>query len=161
MAPLFFAIALLAQAQVPVEIPFRSVAFGSNGKIKEGGAIVIRDAAALDAYRTQMGTTDVRKPTIDWSKDQIVAVHAAGTGYGGTSLQVNKVRRKADGAIEVEAYLDRGSCPAVPTTGFPMALRKEGIYALVAVSKSTGAVTLKIVEPPRDRPERIGKTSPR
>ena len=83
MSPLL-TIVLLAQtpveAPVAVEIPFRSVAFGSNGKIKDGGAIVIRDAAAFDAYRTQMGTTAGRKPTIDWDKEQIVAVHAAGTG---------------------------------------------------------------------------------
>ena len=155
MVPLVLTVALLTQmpaaAAVAVEIPFRSVAFGTNGKIKEGGAIVIRDATELKAYRDQMGTTDARKPTVDWSKDQIVAVHAAGTGYGGTSLQVNKVRRKSDGAIEVEAYLDRGSRPAVPTPGLPLALRKEGIYALVAIARSTGTVTLKIVEPPRDR----------
>ncbi len=129
-------------------IPFKVVGFGSNGKIKEGGAIVIRSDKALDAYRKQMATTQGRKPTVNWSTDQIVALHAVGTGYGGASLQVNKVSRADNGSLQIEAFLDLGSRPATPTPGVMPVLRREGIYALVVVSQSKGEVVLKIIDPP-------------
>jgi hypothetical protein len=124
------------------------VGFGSNGKIKDGGAVVIRNDKAFDIYRKQMGTTQGRKPTVNWAKDEIVALHAVGVGYGGASLQVNQVSRTSNGALQVEAFLDLGSRPATPTPGVTRVLRKEGIYALIVVAQSKGEVTLKIVAPP-------------
>lgn len=154
MAPLVLAFALFAQTSTSgvgaVEIPFRTVSFGMNGKIKEGGTRVIRNAKAFDSYRKEMGMDEARKPVIDWSKEQLVAVNAAGIGYGGSAIQVGKVRRKADGSLEIEASLDRSSQPALPQPGVVQVLRKEGIYALVAVAKSTSEATLKIVDPPRN-----------
>ena len=159
------AVALLPQAPVvskeATEIPFRTVSFGSNGKIKEGGAIVIRDTKAFDAYRTLMGTKDTRKPTIDWTKEELVAIHASGTGYGGASLQVSKVRQKPDGGLEVEAFLNRQGQPAIPNPGSLQVLRKIGIYSIVAVSRTTGDVTLKVVDPPQDRGDKTGTFSRR
>lgn len=137
--------------QVPAEpptVPFKAIGFGSNGKIKDGGAVVMRNEKAFDLYRKQMGTTG-RKPTVDWAKDQVVALHAVGTGYGGASLQVDKVTKAASGELTVEAFLDLGNRPAVPTPGVIPVLRKEGIYALIVVAQSKGAVTLKVVDPPK------------
>ena len=150
MIPFVLGVLLLGQATpASVTIPFKVVGFGSNGKIKDGGAVVIRSEKALDGYRKLMGTTQGRKPKVDWSKDQIVALHAVGTGYGGASLQVNKVSRESNGSLEIEAFLDLGSRPATPTPGVVHVLRKEGIYALVVVSQSKGEVTLKVVDPPK------------
>jgi hypothetical protein len=146
----FLAFVVLAQTPEAVDVPFRELAFGSNGKIKDGGAIVLRDERELNAYRVRMGTTDAKKPNVDWSKEQIVALHAAGFGNGRPSLQVAKVRRKSDGTLEIEAGLDRGSMSAVPTTGVRPPLKKEGVYSLIAVERTKGAVNLRIVEPPKD-----------
>ena len=148
-----------AQAQpADVEIPFRSVGFGKNGKIKDGGAVVIRDAQALEAYRRTMGSAPARTPAVDWTKEEVVALHTAGVGYGGASLQVSKVRRSVTGKLEVEAFLDMGNQPATPTPGVTPVLRREGIYALIVVAKSKGEVTLKVVDPPRDRADKSGKS---
>lgn len=162
MSPLLAAF-LLAQTPPPppVEVPFRTVAFGANGQIKDGGAIVIRDAAAFDDYRKRMKMADAKKPTIDWRKEQAIAIHAAGIGYGMASLQISKVWKKADGALEIEAYLDKGNVPAVPTPGVMQVLRKEGLYAMIVVPPAKGEVTLKVVDPPRDRTGKSGTLGPR
>lgn len=154
MTAFVLAYALLAPPQiVPVEaeIPFRSVGFGKNGKIKDGGAIVIRDAKALESYRTSMGMAAARRPAVDWTKEQIVALHTAGVGYGGASLQVSKVRRNGSGSLDVEAFLDTGNQPPVPTPGVARVLRREGIYALIVVPSSQGEVKLKVIDPPKGR----------
>jgi len=150
-------LAMPAQAQtVEVNVPFRSVGFGKNGKIKDGGAVVMRDAKALESYRRMMGTASAKTPVVDWTKEEIVALHTAGVGYGGASLQVSKVRRSASGGYDVEAFLDMGNQPATPTPGVTPVLRREGIYALVVLPKSKGEVTLKVVDPPRDRGDKSG-----
>lgn len=140
----------------PVEVPFRNLGFGSNGKIKDGGAVVMRNLAAFNKYRKQMGTDDARLPTIDWAKEEVVAVHAAGVGYGGASLNVSKVRKDANGGLEVEAWLDRGNMTAVPTPGDVHIIRSVGLYALIAVDRQTGPVKLKVIDPPKGRGGKTG-----
>lgn len=162
MSPVIAAFALLAQTPTPtVEVPFRTVAFGANGQIKDGGAVVIRDAKEFDAYRKKMNLSEGKKPKIDWGKEQIVSLHAAGVGYGGSSLQVSKVWQKADGTLEVEAFLEQGNRPAVPTPGVTQVLRKEGIYVMIVVPPAKGEVALKVIDPPRDRGDKSGKSGPR
>ena len=162
MSPILVAFALVPQTSpTTVEVPFRTVAFGANGRIKDGGAIVIRSAKEFDAYRKRMNTADTKKPTVDWASEQIVAIHAAGVGYGGAALQVSKVRRMENGSLEVEASLDQGSRPAVPTPGVVPILRKEGIYVLIVVPPAKGEVTLRVIDPPRDRGGKSGTSGPR
>ncbi len=162
MSPILAAFALLAQNQnEPVEVPFRTVAFGANGQIKDGGAVVIRDAKAFDEYRKKMNLADGKKPKVDWGKEQVVSLHAAGVGYGGSSLQVSKVWQKADGTLDVEAFLEQGSRPAVPMPGVAQILRKEGIYVMIVVPPAKGEVTLKVIDPPRDRGDKSGRSGPR
>ncbi|RYG25835.1 hypothetical protein EON82_05635 [bacterium] len=138
------------------EIPFRSIGFGKNGKIKDGGAVVMRDVKAFETYRKTMGMVQSRMPAVDWSKEQIVALHTAGVGYGGASLQVSKVRRDSFGVLEVDAFLNMGNQPAVPTPGVTRVLRKEGIYALIVVPSSKGEVKLRVIDPPTNSTGKTG-----
>ena len=157
MSPLLLLFAWVAPTQAATdEVAFRTIAFGSSRQIKDGGAVVMRDAKALAVYRRRMGTDDHAEPKIDWAREEIVALHAAGVGYGASSIQVVKVRKKADGGLEVEAALDRGSRPATPTPGVTPLLRKEGIYTLIAVPPSRGAITLRVVDPPASSGDRPG-----
>ncbi len=161
LALLFFVAAAQAPVAAPVEVPFRTVAFGKNGLIKEGGAIVIRNAKEFDAYRKKMRSRDDKKPAVQWGKEQIVAIHAQATGFGPMSLQVLKVRMKPDGSLEVEASIDPGSRPPTPTPGVMMVLKKEGLYTLIAVPPARGEVTLKVVGPPSSSGDRSGTSGSR
>lgn len=145
----------------PNEIPFRTVAFGSNGKIKDGGAVVMRTQAAFDNYRKVMGMLSDKQPTVDWDKEQLVALHTVGNLYEPASLQATKVLKKTDGSLEVDAALGRGDRPATPTPGVQLVLRKVGLYTLIAVPRTKGEVTLKILDQPASSSDRSGTSSPR
>ncbi len=158
----FLALFVLGQIPAsPAEVPFRTVAFGSNGKIKDGGAVVMRDQKAFDTYRKVMGSSDDKQPTIDWSTEQIVALHTVGNLLYPVSLQATKVLRKADGSLEVSATLGRGDRPANPSPGVPQILKKMGLYTLIAVPRSQGEVTLRIMDQPASSSDKNGTSSPR
>lgn len=152
---------LQTPAPPPIEVAFRTIGIGSNGAIKDGGAVVLRTAAEFDEYRAKMKIEGSKKPKIRWGTEQVIALHAAGVGYGLSSLNVRKVRKKADGSMEVEATVDKGSLPPVPTPGVIPVLRKEGIYAIIVTPPSKGAITLRIVDPPRERSDTSGRNGSR
>ena len=161
MLPTLLAFATFRQTTPPVEVHFRTIAFGSNGKIKDGGALVLRDQKAFNAYRKTMGTITGKQPTIDWGTEQLVSLQTVGNLYYPASLQATKVLRKADGSLEVDASLDRGDRPATPTPGVTPILRKFGLYTLIAVPRSTGAVTLRILDQPASSGDNGGRSVPR
>ena len=149
-------LAMLLVAQTPTnEVPFRTLAFGSSSQIKEGGAIVMRDAASFEAYRKRMGLDDAKKPKVDWGKEQAVAIHAEGTtGYFSASIHVVKVRKEKDGSLVVDVALDRGNRPATPLPGVTRLPKKDGLYTLIVVPPAKGEVRLRVVAQPASSGDR-------
>lgn len=161
MLPLL-AFVLVGQAPLgPDEVPFRTIAFGSNGAIKDGGPIVMRDQKAFDVYRKLFGTLTGKQPTIDWSKEQLVALHTVGDLYFPASLQATRVTKKQGGGLEVNAALGRGDRPATPTPGVTPVLRRFGLYTLIAVPRTEGPVSLRIGDQPASSSDKPGKSLPR
>lgn len=163
MSPILLLFALGAQTPPsPVELSFRTVAFGSNKNIKDGGAVVMRSAGEFAIYRKKMSTADQKMPSVDWSKEQVVAIHAAGADFGPATIQVVKVTRKADGSLQVDAAVERGPRPminALNTTNslnVTPTLHHDGLYTLIVVPPTKGAVTLRVVDPPTSSRDKSG-----
>lgn len=153
----FILVALALTQKADVSVPFRTLSFGSNAAIKDGGAIVMRDAAAFGDYRKRMGMPDGRKPLVDWGKENVVAIHAQGTIPTGTaSIHVVSVSKKPDDSLTVDVYLDRGNRPATPTPGVPQVLKQQGFYTLIVVPLFKGGVTLRVTDPPASSGDRNG-----
>lgn len=149
--------ALILHQASSIEVPFRTLSFGKNPQIKDGGAVVMRSSDSYDAYRKLMNTTEGKKPVVDWGKEQIVALHAVGImGYGPSSIHVVKVLKAPNGSLEINAALDAGNRPATPTPGVVKVLKKEGIYTLIVVPVSKGEVKLRLVDPPASSGDRSG-----
>lgn len=170
MSPFLLVFALTAQTPAtpaPVELPFRTIAFGNNGAIKDGGAVVMRSPQEFDAYRKKMGTSDQKRPEVNWSKEQVVALHAAGADFGPATIQVVKVTRKADGNLQVDVAVDRGPrsmtnmLSTQNTLGVTPTLRHDGLYTLIAVPPTQGAVTLRVVDPPTRAGDKTGTSGSR
>lgn len=149
MLSTLLAFAIAGQTAAPTtEVPFRTLAFGKSGEIKDGGAFVMRTQKELDAYRTKMKMRDTKPVSVVWGKEQVVALHAQGTSYGPVSLQVVKVTMAPDGSLTVEMAVQSGNMPAMPTPGVVRLPRKQGLFSLIAVPRARGAVTPKLVDPP-------------
>ena len=161
MSPLLAFILVGQSPLAPNEVPFRTIAFGSNGAIKDGGPIVIRDQKAYDAYRKLLGTLTSKQPTIDWTKDQLIALHTVGNLYYPVSLQATRVTKKPGGGLEVNAALGRGDRPAIQTSAVPPVLRKFGLYTLIAVPRFDGPVSLRIGDQPASSSDKPGTSAPR
>ncbi len=150
------ALAFQGQTADP-DVAFKLVETGTQNRLKEGGAFVMRSDAEYRAYLRRRGNERRRAPQVDFRANQLVAIHIGEQPTEGYTLRVLRVIRKGP-VTDVEVSLDRLiqiesaqilRDPQTQRNGEPFRVNRAPTfpYVIVRTERFPGDVRVRIVEP--------------
>jgi hypothetical protein len=90
------------------EVAYSPIESGGTSPIAKSGVFVIRSADEFHKYLTKLGELDLKRPKIDWTKYQVVAVHAQGYASAGFSPEIKRLHIVKPGVVDVELTIATG-----------------------------------------------------
>jgi|GEM_PF-4293353 len=110
-------VAVLGSAQTLIhpgssdEVAWSQIEAGASSPVAKPGVQVITSQHQFDEFNKAMHETDLKRPTIDWSKNQLVVVTSQGYANEGFGLTVKRLHITDSSNADIEVIVSKNVLP--------------------------------------------------
>jgi hypothetical protein len=129
----------------PNEIPFVSLESGADSPLHKLGVFVFQTSDQFKTYLAQIQETKLKKPDVDWTNQEIIAVQAKGLSTDGNSIKVRRIHRTGPGQITMEVLVLK-TIDATPAEQ-PLNFSSKTAYpfAIIQTQKFDGKIQVQVL----------------
>lgn len=131
-------VGVAGQTPAPATLPFKQIETGGFSRVRQERVFVIRSDKEYREYNKTTGR-QVETPLLDWSKNQIIAVHIGSAPTTGYAVTVKRIVKTGPESAVVEVV------ELTPAPGRMQAMHVTYPYVLVSMPRGVDKVSMKVV----------------
>jgi hypothetical protein len=129
----------------PNEIPFVSLESGADSPLKKLGIMVFQNADQFQGYLTQIHETKLKKPTVDWSTQELIAIQAKGLSQDGSSIKIKRIYRTSPGHVRIEVIVLKNLLPENTNFSINLSSKTQYPFAIIQTQKIPDKLDVSVV----------------
>jgi hypothetical protein len=129
----------------PNNVPFESVENGEDSPFREKGIFIFRTPEEFQSYLKKIDDTGMKKPEVDWSQQEMIAVQAKGQSQDGKAIRVKRIHRIGHGKIQIDVVVLKPLNPTGDIRPLNLTGKTTYPYAIVLTQRFSEKLEVRVV----------------